>query len=272
VSSRQVKLWDANGAFVTSEVTNYSGEYEFTPIDHGTYFVTTSLSSSLDQLFDGVPCPGGAPDGCDPTTGDPIVVSNGAVVDGIDFRLDPPSAATGVAGVVTASSDGRPLSSVYVGVYDLAGNRVRTDITGPDGLYLVDGIEAGTYLVGTYWGSASTYRHEMFDDIPCGLGLPGGCDPLAGTRVNVVSGAITRHIDFDLSTLASIHVQVLDVGTGMPVSGARCELYSPAGIKLASVSTSVNGNAYFDRLDAGSYYLWTNGGSDHHEQLYDGVS
>ena len=91
VSSR-VNIWDNTGNFITSGFTNSSGRYiSGGGLEPGTYYATTLASffpAYVDELYDDIPCPGGAPAGCDPTTGDRIVVAAGIHRTDIDFALD----------------------------------------------------------------------------------------------------------------------------------------------------------------------------------------
>lgn len=80
--------WHSTREVVDSEYTNSAGEYTFPHLPAGTYFVVSNTSLPyLDQLYDGLACYGGPPEGCDPTKGTPIAVVAGTTTDGIDLDL-----------------------------------------------------------------------------------------------------------------------------------------------------------------------------------------
>ena len=88
----RVEIWDDTGNFITSDSTNSSGQYiSGGGLEAGIYYATTLASfgqAFINELYDDNPCPGGAPAGCDPTTGDPIGVFAGILTTNIDFALD----------------------------------------------------------------------------------------------------------------------------------------------------------------------------------------
>ncbi|MEM7582461.1 MAG: carboxypeptidase regulatory-like domain-containing protein, partial [Acidobacteriota bacterium] len=90
VRTVNVQLWNAAGDFLAGFGVDDQGRYRFERLEPGTYTVSTATFSDYnDELWDDLPCPGGAPEGCDPTTGTPIVVTAGTVTSNIDFTLVP---------------------------------------------------------------------------------------------------------------------------------------------------------------------------------------
>jgi hypothetical protein len=83
-----VEFYDSNGNFVTEDFTDSNGNYVSRNAVHGgTYFSKTdSVWTDLEyvnMLYDGHDCS----DGCDVTTGTPIVVVTDQAVTGIDYVL-----------------------------------------------------------------------------------------------------------------------------------------------------------------------------------------
>ena len=82
--SADVTLWDADGNIVQS--TSDGSRYAFVGISAGTYYISASEYEYHHQLYDHVPCPGGPPMGCDPTSGTPVIVTDNSY-QRIDFAL-----------------------------------------------------------------------------------------------------------------------------------------------------------------------------------------
>ncbi|MCG6964338.1 MAG: carboxypeptidase regulatory-like domain-containing protein, partial [Acidobacteria bacterium] len=84
---KHVALYDSQGNWVHTAYSNFvNGFYSFVGLAEGTYFLTTKdIGGYLDELFDDIPCE----DGCDVTTGTPVIVTDGADTSDIDFALEP---------------------------------------------------------------------------------------------------------------------------------------------------------------------------------------
>ncbi|MEM7354654.1 MAG: carboxypeptidase regulatory-like domain-containing protein, partial [Acidobacteriota bacterium] len=94
----EIELWDANGEFVAELSPDFEGRYQLPGLTTATYFVSTNgffsfdpFTNYNDELYDDLPCRNG---GCDPTTGTPVAVTQGAITPGIDFDLTPVIAPT----------------------------------------------------------------------------------------------------------------------------------------------------------------------------------
>jgi len=152
----------------------------------GDYYVRTRNDRGLvDELYDDIPCPGGA---CDPTTGTPIAVTIGEVTDGVDLALDPGGL---IAGEVRDSSNGLVLSEATVRIYDAQGTLMMEFESDGCGYLAPTGL-----LSGTYFAVASMYGYApvLYDGISCRA----GCDPTTGTPIAVTLPVTTTGIDFDL--------------------------------------------------------------------------
>ena len=82
-----VDIWDVSGQRIKSVNAGPTGEY-LAGLPLGTYFVSTAMQGVptvlSDVLYDGIPC---SPSGCDPTSGTPVTVTGGQVVQGIDLVI-----------------------------------------------------------------------------------------------------------------------------------------------------------------------------------------
>ena len=76
VPGASAEVYDAAGTHVGSASAGGGGAYAFFGLPDGTYYVRTANTGGyLDELFDGIPCPGGS---CSVTSGTPVVATAGA--------------------------------------------------------------------------------------------------------------------------------------------------------------------------------------------------
>lgn len=80
----EVQIWNEAGEYLDAVLTDMDGLYSVAGLPSGRYFAATVESGFADTLFKGRSCPLGE---CDPTTGTPIEVSDGATTTDIDFLL-----------------------------------------------------------------------------------------------------------------------------------------------------------------------------------------
>ncbi len=269
ITNEFVVLWDANGLRVNSEFTNGVGVYVFDGLLPGTYYVSTAVGSSfLEELYDDIPCPGGAPSGCDPTTGQPIAVTNNTTVSGIDFAL---STLGTLTGTVTDVANGVPLRNIRVVLWDTDSQFVDLSFSNSDGNYLFDRLEPGTYFVTT--GNTQGYLDELYDNLPCYNGAPAGCEPDKGTPIPVALDSVVTGINFELLlTSTGLTGTVTDQATGEPLPNVLIDIWNTAGIRVTTAITGAAGtyfvslptNAYFASTDANSGLLM--------DEIYDDIS
>ncbi|MCP3958891.1 MAG: hypothetical protein GY719_13650 [bacterium] len=248
----RVEIWRADGSFAISTLLDGSGGYRVDGLEAGTYFVTTDASASgyLDELYDDLPCLGGATVGCDPTDGSPVAVSLGATTAGIDFALGSGGVITGS---VTDATTGDPISSVLVAIYDTEGRYVDDDRPDSSGVYRLGGLISGTYFALVHPFN-SNYGNEIYDDLPC---IPGACDPTTGTAIAVSLGATTSGIDFALERRGAISGTVTDAATGAPVSAGRVRVWNASGNSVGSDFLDSSGSYSVGGLEAGTYFAAT---------------
>ena len=87
--SGEAQVWDPQGLFQGSAFTDgSSGRFVVGGLPAGQFFVTAGRSGYEAELYPGIACPGGPPDGCDPTTGTPVTVQPGSTTTGTDFSLN----------------------------------------------------------------------------------------------------------------------------------------------------------------------------------------
>jgi M6 family metalloprotease-like protein len=188
-----VRVYNASGSAYTTATTNASGVYVMTNLAAGTYYVRTSNSLGyVDELYDNLPCPGGA---CTVTTGTGVSVTAGATASGINFGL---AMGGTITGTVKNDWTAAPLADVSVRVYNASGSSYSTVTTNASGVYTKTDLAAGTYYVRT--SNSLGYVDELYDNLPC----PGGaCMVTTGTGVSVTAGATTGGINFGLARVGA---------------------------------------------------------------------
>jgi len=264
----RVEVWDGAGDFVRDDYTDGVGEYRIERLRPGSHFVGTDTDSELlDELYDDLPCPGGLAVGCDPTTGDPVLVAINTTNSGVDFQL---ALGGSISGRITDGVTGDPISSREVEIRDVTGSLVHSASSDGDGNFTVGGLDTGTYFAVT---SSSYYYEpyldELYDDLPC----PGGsCDATTGTPIPVTLGSDTGGVDFGLDRLGTITGTVTASATGDPLS-LRVELYDESGSYRDSDYADGSGHYEFAGLAPGNYFVATDSYSfdGYRNEVYDGV-
>jgi hypothetical protein len=87
-----VDVFDSAGTFVVTATTTPYGEFATEGLANGTYYALAEDNTGAgyaSELYDNLPC-----DGCDVTTGTPIVISSTSPYDGVDFSLSIPTVCT----------------------------------------------------------------------------------------------------------------------------------------------------------------------------------
>ena len=266
LSGVRVEVWTASGSYVGSDHSDSFGAYSVGGLTTGSYVVVADGSNHADELYDDLPCPGGAPYGCDLTTGTPVAADINGTTSGIDFVLDRLGA---FSGTVTEAATGDPIVSMRVEVWSSGGSYLGSDYTDAAGVYTADRLAAGSYfaIAGDYY----TYVNELYDDLPCPGGAPYGCDPTTGTPIAVELNATTSDIDFEIVRKGAISGLITDETTGDPIASVQVEIRSSTGSYAASASTDAAGTYTADGLDDGTYYAVSrpSSSSDYFDQLYD---
>jgi hypothetical protein len=262
-----VGLWDSpESPLLTSVETDSSGAYTSEmPLSSGTYYAGAFSANHVSELYDHVPCPGGA---CTVASGTPISVTAGTTRTGIDFAL---AGGEAVGGTVRDAATGLPLARVWVYLYNSAGRSVTSAQTDLSGVYTTEHrLPSGTYFART--GNYLGYIDELYDDVPCPSYT---CPVTSGTPISVTAGATTSGIDFGLMPMGRITGTVRDAATSLPLSGALVIIYRSDGSSLSSaayVYTASTGAWATDvSLLPGTYYARTSGTAGHLDELYDDI-
>ena len=277
-----VTLKTGDGALVTTTTTGPDGKYLFDGLNDGTYVVCFDVAHMPDALAgyavtkkdagdDAKDSDAGA-DGCAP----PTTVGKAKREDlTLDLGLTPPPnrlgdfvwADTNKNGL---QDDGEPgVPGVPVTVKDGTGATVGTTTTGPDGKYLFDKLDDGTYTVcfdltklpADYAGYTLTAKDKGDD------AKDSDADPATGCTPPVTLGGTKRE---DLTLDAGIVSPPNKLGdfvwidknkdglqdAGEPgVAGVKVTLQDGAGATVGTTTTGADGKYVFDNLNDGTYVV-----------------
>ncbi len=261
-----VEAFDGAGFQVASDYTDATGDYSVGGLGTNEYFLATDNSYGFfDELYDGHPCTGGPPHGCDPATGDSVSVTVGGVVSGIDFVLDRGGVVTGQ---IRDQATTDPIEDARVNIYNGDEYLVAWSWADAAGEFRFDNLTPGTYTV---WTDVSTHKGELFDDVSCPVEPPAGCSFAAATPILVAINSTVSGIDFDLEKLGSITGTVVDRTTGLAISGADVEVFNIFGTYIKDSGTVSNGTYEVGGLADGTYYLTVRRSYNYVKQLFDGI-
>ena len=256
-----VVVWDEQGNRVDhGSVDEYGGAaYVVSGLPSGSFFLSSwDIHGYREELYDDIPCPAGAPHGCDPTTGTPVEVTFGSITRNIDFALDRLGT---ISGTVTDIATGEPVWA-SVKVWSADGTLLGGDDS-DGGEYSVGGLLGGEYFV---TAESPTHRDELYDGVPC---EDGSCDPTTGTPVAVSLNEITFDVDFELVRLGAIAGVLTDTSTGDPISSVHIDIWDEEGARVASQSAYSAGRYEVRDLEPGIYFATTRSHGGYLDELYD---
>jgi hypothetical protein len=254
---------DSNGDFITSSgfpdgIYLLSNQWYPTPDDpqpiQGGY---------LPQVWKSDGSFGECGDPCNILLSDPITVSGGASVTGLDLEL-----ATGqtLSGRVSTDTEATSLEGVEVRLLSsVDGSLVRSDATDASGNYAFEGLPStGQYYLRTL--NTDGYGDLLYDT-PTDDSCNPSCDPLQGGLISMAGGAVT--IDFDLLTTPVIAGTVTLPNTD-PAPGTTVKAYNSLGSVIATTLTDALGSYTLANLWSGTFYVRTHNTAGYLDDLYSG--
>jgi hypothetical protein len=229
------------------EITDDQGRYQFS-VPAGNYVVQTISGDQgfVDEYFDDVPASTLIEEAA------PLVVA--ADVDNVDFALDSGSR---IQGTVTRSADDSPVNGFLIVAVRQGDFELFASETGPDGVYTISGISAGTYKVFAFSGAGFNLINEVFDNIQCGSCEGFSEEQTAGTPVAVAEGQTVSGIDFALDTGAGISGKVTAQESGENLPGVLMFFADQNGESFAQAQVDANGEYIIQGLPPGSYTVRT---------------
>ena len=252
VAGAPVLVYNAAGTLAGSTTASTAGVYRVAGLPAGGFFVRTKAAdlNHVDEWYQNVPAAGLQT----PSAASPVLATSGESVVQIDFGLEKGAA---IAGRVI-DTNGLALTGVYVNVYDVNTNWLRSGTTGSNGDYQVQGLAApGPVYVRTDAGSAPyPYADSWYWNVPAlSAAIPTDAIP-----VYVAAGVTESNVVFVLSQGGTISGVILDV-QGRALSGVQVDLYAADGTSIVSVQTASDGAYQFSGLSAGIFYVRTHAAS-----------
>lgn len=259
----EVVLFDTEGRELRRAPIN-AGVWRLSGVADGTYFLVVLNGDGLvDQLFAGLPCPGGR---CDVTAGTAIVVGQGdasmqssagmirssarAGDSPIDFVLE---AGSRVRGQVT-DSDGAAIPDAVITFFNDEGDAIGSATSDGAGRYeSSSAFAAGTVFAATTSGEARGVGDGLVNALYEGLDCALQCDPTAGTPIVLNGQDDAETVDFSLAIGGGLTGRLLAGGEGL--LGARVEAYDEQGRLAGTAIVSSLGNWRIDGLPDGDYTL-----------------
>lgn len=188
-----IRIWDSEGELMGTTNTGDFGEYRYDRLYPGTYYVTVEDFGYVGELYNEIPCPSGTPSDCDPTEGQPILITGTNEVVTVDFALRSLFIGTRLEGAVF-NGQYVPLEGVTVDVWNDSGVLVTSALTSGSGSYLAT-VEPGTYYLSTH--NDLGYIDKVYLNISCpqGSAYEGACDPMEGQAV-IVEDETVENLNF----------------------------------------------------------------------------
>jgi hypothetical protein len=264
LSPANIQVHRADGSLLSTASTNASGQYTFTGLTPGVYFVKIGTAITYyNQLFDNIPC---VADDCRITSGTPVTVTAGGTAVA-DFALEHDRM---FFGTVRLASNNAVVTMGTVQVFNASGAFVMTANTGLDGRYVAYGLTPGIYFARATINPPAQRQglSELYGGILC-PDSPNTNDPaffkrvdpscriLAGTPISTVS-ANPINIDFSLDPPATIGGRVVADAGGSPIGGITVALFS-GDVEIARTQTVSDGFYVLSGVYPGTYRVRTIG-------------
>lgn len=251
-----MQVYDSSGALLEDQYLrprlDIDGHYELDGFPDGTFYLVGEAYAGEfhgRQIYPGIACPNGD---CSPVTnGQPITISNGQTVSGIDFQLEPTAV---LKGVVRDRATQQPIGNVAVSACELpviAFPSCRTAFSDPTtGKYEV-AVDVGSHTL--YALAPDSHVNIIYPDTPC---LTYACSRQNVFSVSVQQGDSRDGLDLELPKAARISGVVADSATGAPLQGAYVALFDSNYRYLWNMWVSDSGGIYeTPAWVSGTYYV-----------------
>lgn len=253
---------DANGEFTTS-----SGYPDGVYLMSNQWFPTPSdpqpvQGGYLPQVWKNDGSFGDCGDPCNLLLGDPITVSGGADVGGLNLAL-----ATGQTLFGQVTTGATPLQGVELRLLSSQdGSLVRSQTTDAGGNYAFEGLPStGEYYLRTL--NTDGYGDLLYDS-PANDSCNPSCDPLQGGLILMASGPVS--IGFDLVPTPVIQGNV-SLPNGDPATGTTVKAYNSLGSVVATTLTNASGDYVLANLWSGTFYVRTHNTAGYLDDLHSGL-
>ena len=267
VSGAEVDLYSSAGVFLGSDVADGAGNYSFTGLATGGYYVRTRVADNLiDEWYVNAPVHLG-----EPVADGAILVSVptfGAI--NINIAL---SEGGGVTGRVRDASL-QAVNNMTVEIYERlngvpSGRLVGVTQTEVNGNYTFNGLRTAFYYVRTRDLNDLNLIDEWYN------GAAAVLDPAPDGAVTITVNApnTVNNVNFDLASGGQFSGTVSAIGGG-PVTGMTMRVFTTLEELIDEVETAVDGSYRVSGLPAGDYFIRTASalsGNQYVDEWYDDV-
>ncbi len=263
----------AAGEYTISE-TDAAGEFTFSglPLDGEFYLWAAGDSDYLEDVY-GSPAACDSSWDCDPFLGEPLSLSAGDHLTGINIALQKTGS---ISGRVTDVETGQPIANVNVTVCDFSGVWVNQTLTDANGDYHVGELLGRDYFLrfstndGPYYLRFLTNRGNYASELLGGEPSPSDNNCVHGKTVEVTLGQVTSGVDHVLQKGGSITGRVIESSNLAPLASIGVTIYSWDGYRVASFETDEDGRYQVKGLAAGRYFVKAGEQSDYINQVNSG--
>ncbi|MEM9530048.1 MAG: hypothetical protein AAGA23_03960 [Pseudomonadota bacterium] len=248
VNSGHVGAWGSDGIELTrSDIVE--GRYLIQGLPAGEYSLVARFNSpspSIDQLYPATLCPGGLFEGCVPSDGEIVSVSQDERLEDVDFAL---SSSPRLTVFVRDRASDVSLDDAFVTLWDPPGNRVLQISPGEAGF-----PAPGTYVVGA---ELDGFQSVIWPDRDCPLNA---CDTSDAPIVELAPGGL-RSLSISLPRTDGISGRVVNRIDGTPIAGAIVDVIWAKNPELVVASADTVANGGFSvPLWEDDFYLATDNG------------
>jgi hypothetical protein len=240
--------------FVRNVFTDGNGAFLVTSLEPGTYFVGAEGPSPYRRGAFGPPC---TVFWCRPSSGTPIIVTNGATRAAVDIVLKRAGAISGRA----TNADGSPVAFRTVIAVHAISEVTGSASTDASGNYTISSLDEGPH-------SVLLLDRVLFDGVPC----PHGCRLDDGTRVAVVAGQTRTGINFGVPTApaGSISGLVVNATTGARIGSGIVHARNRSTGASSFAMLQSDGSYALQSLSPGAYSVWAEGFFGSGSRVYGG--
>ncbi|MFN7963140.1 MAG: carboxypeptidase-like regulatory domain-containing protein [Thermoanaerobaculia bacterium] len=168
-----------------------------------------------------------------------------------------------------SSQNQAPISQARVNLWSSQGLRTSSTSTDATGAYSFGALSAGTYYLTTS-ASSLGFLDELYNDYPCPVGPPVGCDPLQGEPLRLEAGEQRTGVDFSLGPGGTIAGRLLDAGSSEPLAGQEVQAYGASLQFVASGTSDAAGRYRVRGLGSGNYFVRTRSYT-HLDEVFDNL-
>ncbi|AKS41484.1 MSCRAMM family protein [Wenzhouxiangella marina] len=257
IANVTVEVYGAIGNLLGTTLSAADGSFEFNSLAAGEFYLRTrNPFGHADVLYVSEACVGSA---CQVRRGDPIVLSPGSSVSGLNLDLQPGALISGEVHdrLVPATK----LSGVRVQLLDARGAVAFEATSDANGEFQFEALAAGDYHLVTR--DTPGYVDQTLGGTPC----PSACDGLNGSVVTITAGSTSAGNVLDLAPGASVSGNVL--AGGSPAVGAIAQVYNASGVPVYQQPTNPSGNYEIDQLPDGDFFVRIGNVPGHVSQLWD---